>query len=52
MVNGKRGGEAAIRFNDLTVQRFNKSIQLFNFSTFFQQKLSGSTIARFNDLTI
>ena len=42
---GKREkcGEAANRFNDSTVQRFNKSIQLFNYST-IQQKLSDLTI--------
>jgi len=46
---GKRekSGEAANRFNDLAIQRFNKSIQLFNHST-IQQNQSDSTIARFN----
>ena len=38
------------RFNDCPIQWFNKSIQLFNFST-LQRNLTDSTIARFNGLT-
>ena len=37
MENGKRDGKAINRLNDFPIQRFNKSIQQFNFST-IQQK--------------
>jgi len=49
--DGKRGGEAANRFNGSTIYQIkNQSIQLFNYST-IQQKINDLTIARFNGLT-